>query len=73
MICLQEEYVQEGIQWTPINYFNNKIVCDLFESKASPVGLFSILDDTCASTHGVTERADEQFLRAAKKQVRDWL
>ena len=31
----QEEYVQEGIRWTPIDYFNNKIVCDLIESKAS--------------------------------------
>ncbi len=29
----QEEYVQEGIKWTPIEYFNNKIVCDLIESK----------------------------------------
>uniref|UniRef100_A0A672NLS1 Osteoclast-stimulating factor 1 n=1 Tax=Sinocyclocheilus grahami TaxID=75366 RepID=A0A672NLS1_SINGR len=27
----QEEYVQEGIRWTPIEYFNNKIVCDLIE------------------------------------------
>lgn len=31
----QEEYVQEGIRWTPIEYFNNKIVCDLIESKVS--------------------------------------
>lgn len=29
----QEEYVQEGIKWSPIEYFNNKIVCDLIESK----------------------------------------
>lgn len=29
----QEEYVQEGIKWTPIDYFNNKIVCELIESK----------------------------------------
>lgn len=29
----QEEYVQEGIKWTPIEYFNNKIVCDLIENK----------------------------------------
>lgn len=25
--------MQEGIKWTPIEYFNNKIVCDLIESK----------------------------------------
>lgn len=29
----QEEYVREGIKWTPIEYFNNKIVCDLIEEK----------------------------------------
>uniref|UniRef100_A0A8B9JHD7 Osteoclast-stimulating factor 1 n=1 Tax=Astyanax mexicanus TaxID=7994 RepID=A0A8B9JHD7_ASTMX len=29
----QDEYVQEGIRWTTIEYFNNKIVCDLIESK----------------------------------------
>lgn len=29
----QEEYVQEGIKWTPIEYFNNKVVCDLIENK----------------------------------------
>ena len=34
----QEEYVQEGIKWTPIDYFNNKIVCDLIESKVSVKG-----------------------------------
>jgi len=31
----QEEYVQEGIKWSPIDYFNNKIVCELIESKVS--------------------------------------
>jgi len=31
----QEEYVEEGINWSPIDYFNNKIVCDLIESKVS--------------------------------------
>ncbi len=29
----QEEYVSEGIKWTPIDYFNNKIVCELIECK----------------------------------------
>lgn len=33
VVYLQEEYVQEGIKWTPIEYFNNKVVCDLIESK----------------------------------------
>lgn len=34
-VSLQEEYVQEGIKWTQIDYFNNKIVCDLIESKVN--------------------------------------
>ena len=38
-LCLpQEEYVQEGIRWTPIQYFNNKIVCDLIENKLVRTG-----------------------------------
>jgi len=27
----QEEYLKEGIQWTPIDYFNNAIICQLIE------------------------------------------
>lgn len=27
--------MQEGIKWTQIDYFNNKIVCDLIESKVN--------------------------------------
>ena len=33
LVTLQEEYVREGIKWTPIDYFNNKVVCDLIECK----------------------------------------
>lgn len=42
----QEEYVNEGIKWTPIDYFNNKVVCDLIESKVGVVTgmLLLILD-----------------------------
>jgi hypothetical protein len=48
----------EGIKWQPIDYFNNKIVCDLFEGK-NPPGLMAILDDVCRSVHGVAEGADQ--------------
>jgi hypothetical protein len=34
----QEEYVKEGIQWTPIQFFNNKIVCDLIEATVRGAG-----------------------------------
>ena len=32
----QEEYGAEGIQWENIDYFNNKICCDLIEEKVPP-------------------------------------
>ena len=61
----QEEYVAEGIQWTPIKFFNNKIVCDLIEGR-SPPGLFSLLDDICATIHAQGGSAtDEKFLQKA--------
>jgi len=59
---LQEEYVQEGIKWTPIDYFNNKIVCDLIESK-KPIGIMCVLDDVCATMHAVSEGADQTLLQ----------
>nr|XP_020653907.1 unconventional myosin-Ie-like isoform X1 [Pogona vitticeps]XP_020653908.1 unconventional myosin-Ie-like isoform X2 [Pogona vitticeps] len=59
----QEEYVQEGIRWSPIDYFNNKVVCDLIENKVNPPGLMSILDDTCATMHAKGEGADHTLLQ----------
>eukprot|EP00122_Pirum_gemmata_P005842 Pgem_evm1s5333 len=29
----QEEYNKEGIEWTPIEYFDNQIICMLIEQK----------------------------------------
>ncbi|CAD6184828.1 unnamed protein product [Caenorhabditis auriculariae] len=57
----QEEYVREGIKWTEIDYFNNKIVCDLIETKRPP-GIMSLVDDTCAQNHGQSEGVDRQML-----------
>uniref|UniRef100_A0A672GTJ5 Osteoclast-stimulating factor 1 n=1 Tax=Salarias fasciatus TaxID=181472 RepID=A0A672GTJ5_SALFA len=67
----QEEYVQEGIKWTPIEYFNNKIVCDLIESKVnkSPPGIMCILDDVCATMHAVGEGADQTMLQKLRMQI----
>ncbi|XP_032089957.1 unconventional myosin-Ie-like [Thamnophis elegans] len=59
----QEEYVQEGIRWSPIDYFNNKVVCDLIENKVNPPGLMSILDDVCATMHAKGEGADHTLLQ----------
>ncbi|RNC59121.1 putative myosin IB heavy chain [Trypanosoma cruzi] len=44
----QEEYVREKIPWEEIKYFNNKIVCELIEG-TQPPGLFSVMDDVCAT------------------------
>lgn len=32
----QEEYVQEGLEWTPIPFVDNIAVCDLIERVYSP-------------------------------------
>ncbi|KAJ6664230.1 hypothetical protein lerEdw1_008449, partial [Lerista edwardsae] len=65
----QEEYVQEGIRWTSIDYFNNKIVCDLIENKVNPPGIMSILDDVCATMHAVGEGADQTLLQKLQMQI----
>ncbi|XP_048583332.1 uncharacterized protein LOC5501785 isoform X2 [Nematostella vectensis] len=64
----QEEYVEEGIQWTPIDYFNNKIVCDLIESKRPP-GIMCVVDDVCATMHAVGEGADTTLLEKLNNSV----
>ncbi len=60
----QEEYVHEGIKWKAIDYFNNKVVCDLIEAK-SPPGIISILDDVCATMHAKGEGADDTLLQVS--------
>jgi len=39
----QDEYTAEGIEWTPIKYFNNKIICDLVDKKRG--GIIATLDE----------------------------
>ena len=46
----QEEYVAEGITWTPVEYFNNKTVCDLIEAKGDrtiKAGIIAYMDEEC--------------------------
>lgn len=64
----QEEYEREGIAWTPIPFFNNKIVCELLDS-AKPPGIFRILDDTCKTMHGTSDAADvdRKFLETVSR------
>ncbi|EEB08829.1 myosin type I [Schizosaccharomyces japonicus yFS275] len=56
----QEEYVREKIQWSPIKYFNNQIVCDLIESKRPP-GIFAAMNDAIATAHADSSAADNAF------------
>ncbi|KAI1793106.1 P-loop containing nucleoside triphosphate hydrolase protein [Ganoderma leucocontextum] len=58
----QEEYVREQIKWTPIKYFNNKIVCDLIEERRPP-GIFAALNDACATAHADPTAADSSFVQ----------
>mmetsp|Transcript_9593 Transcript_9593/g.12531 ORF Transcript_9593/g.12531 Transcript_9593/m.12531 type:complete len:1337 (+) Transcript_9593:190-4200(+) len=59
----QEEYQAEGIQWQPIPFFDNKVVCELFEGRRPP-GIFSILDDSVKSMQKMGgDKADDKFLQ----------
>lgn len=58
----QEEYAREQIQWTPIKYFDNKIVCDLIES-VRPVGVFSALKDATKTAHADPAACDRTFMQ----------
>jgi len=64
----QEEYVAEGISWKPVEYFNNKVVCDLVESKM-PIGILTVLDDVCATLHAQTDGADMKLLQKLEGSV----
>lgn len=54
--------MQEGVKWTPIDFFNNKVVCDLIDEKKPP-GIICVLDDVCATMHAVTGGADDTLLQ----------
>ncbi|CAL1271380.1 unnamed protein product [Larinioides sclopetarius] len=49
----QEEYCKEGIEWEPVEYFNNKIICDLVEERHK--GIIAILDEECLRPGDATD------------------
>ncbi|KAJ4296997.1 class II myosin [Collariella sp. IMI 366227] len=59
----QEEYAREQIKWTPISYFDNKIVCDLIES-VRPPGIFSAMKDATKTAHADPAACDRTFMQA---------
>ncbi|XP_053374202.1 unconventional myosin-Id-like [Mercenaria mercenaria] len=60
----QEEYMREGIEWQHVDYFNNKVICDLVEQPHK--GILAILDEACLSVGKVT---DEMFLTAMSQKL----
>uniref|UniRef100_A0A4W3INJ4 Myosin Ic, paralog b n=1 Tax=Callorhinchus milii TaxID=7868 RepID=A0A4W3INJ4_CALMI len=60
----QEEYESEGIAWEPVQYFDNKIICDLVEEKHK--GIISILDEECLRPGDAT---DLTFLEKLEETV----
>lgn len=56
----QEEYTREKIKWTPIKYFDNRVVCDLIEERRPP-GIFAALNDAVATAHADSGAADSSF------------
>ncbi|KAK7010457.1 unconventional myosin-Id [Biomphalaria glabrata] len=60
----QEEYMKEGIEWQHVDYFNNKIICDLVEIPHN--GILAILDEACLNVGKIT---DETYLEAMAKKL----
>lgn len=59
----QDEYAKEQIKWTPITYFDNKIVCDLIES-VRPPGIFSAMKDATKTAHADPAACDRTFMQS---------
>ncbi|XP_048343475.1 unconventional myosin-Ia-like [Sphaerodactylus townsendi] len=49
----QEEYIREGVAWTPVDFFDNSIICDLIEN--SKGGILALLDEECLRPGKVNE------------------
>jgi myosin-1 len=58
----QEEYAREQITWTPIKYFDNKVVCDLIEA-IRPPGVFSAMKDATRTAHADPAACDRTFMQ----------
>ena len=59
----QEEYAREQIQWTPIKYFDNKVVCELIE-QIRPPGIFSAMKDATKTAHADPSACDRTFMQS---------
>ncbi len=62
----QEEYLREGIEWVPVQYFDNKVICNLIEEKHK--GIISIMDEECLRPG---ETTDLTFLNKMNDRLGD--
>ncbi|CAH0585951.1 unnamed protein product [Chrysodeixis includens] len=60
----QEEYAREGIQWTPVKYFNNRVICELVD--APHQGIIAIMDEACLNP---TKVSDKLLLEAMDRRL----
>ncbi|EDW50033.1 unconventional myosin IC isoform X1 [Drosophila sechellia] len=60
----QDEYRREGIEWIPVEYFDNKVICNLIEEKHK--GIISILDEECLRPG---EPTDKTFLEKLTQKL----
>ncbi|XP_065322489.1 unconventional myosin-Id-like [Gordionus sp. m RMFG-2023] len=63
----QEEYLREAIEWNYVDYFDNKIICDLMDEPHK--GIFSIVDDACLNVSGKID--DEILFQMLSEKLKD--
>jgi myosin heavy subunit len=58
-------YVAEGIEWEAVDYFNNKIVCEMIDvRKGGDVGLFALIDDASSQQHNTDSKLLDDMTHA---------
>lgn len=62
----QEEYRREGIEWITVDFFDNKVICNLIEEKH--LGIISLLDEECLMPGDTNDRT---FLDKLNFHLRD--
>lgn len=60
----QEEYRKEGIKWEKVDFFDNKVICDLIEARHR--GVIALLDEECLRPGEVS---DMTFLDKMEKTI----
>lgn len=68
----QEEYEEEGIEWKMFDFFNNDVILELIEDKAT--GLIASLDEEClrpgeASDQTFLDKMDDRHTRDRSKKA----